>query len=76
MSVSNERLLAYAKYMRDNTDVHDDIKLRMETKMVAKFRTSTLEQRIILSDMMDLDSLYFKEIAVILAENDKTEVNG
>lgn len=76
MSVSNERLLAYAKYMRDNADVHDDIKLRMETKMVAKFRTSTLEQRIILSDMMDLDSLYFKEIAVILAENDKTEVNG
>ena len=76
MSVSNERLLAYAKYMSDNIDVHDDIKLRVDTKMIAKFRVATLEQRQILSDMMDADSFYFKEIAVILAENDKTEVNG
>ena len=76
MSVSNERLLAYAKYMNDNLDVHDEIKLRVDTKMIAKFRTASLEERRIISDIMDADTFYFKEIAVILAENDNTIVNG
>ena len=76
MSVSNERLLAYAKYMNDNLDVHEEIKLRVDTKMIAKFRTASLEERRIISDIMDADTSYFKEIAVILAENDNTIVNG
>lgn len=76
MSVSSERLLAYAKYMDNNLDVHEEIKLRVHTKMIAKFRTATLEERRIISDIMDADTFYFKEIAVILAENDDTVVNG
>jgi hypothetical protein len=76
MSVSSERLLAYAKYVNNNLDVHDAIKLRVHTKMIVKFRSATLEERKIISDIMDADSFYFKEIAVILAENDDTVVNG
>jgi hypothetical protein len=76
MSVSNERLLAYAKYMHDNIDVHNEIIKRVHTKMIVKFRSATLEERKIISDIMDADSFYFKEIAVILAENDDTVVNG
>jgi len=48
----------------------------VHTKMIAKFRTATLEERRIISDIMDADTFYFKEIAVILAENDDTVVNG
>lgn len=76
MSVSNERLLSYAKYMDMNIDVHEEIKLRVNTKMIAKFRTATLEERRIISDIMDADTFYFKEIAVILAENDDPVING
>jgi hypothetical protein len=76
MSVSIDRLLAYAKYMESNSDVHEEIQLRVHTKMIAKFRTATHQERQIISDIMDADTFYFKEIAVILAENDPTAVNG
>jgi hypothetical protein len=75
MSISDTRLLEFAKYIEANADVIDEVRKRVDIKLIKKFRTATLEERAIISDLMDADMMFLKEVGVILAENDKTEIN-
>jgi hypothetical protein len=75
MSISDTRLLEFAKYIEANADVIDEVRKRVDIKLIKKFRTATLEERAIISDLMDADMMFLKEVGVILAENDKTDIN-
>ena len=75
MSVSKARLARFVKYMLVNEDVVSAIGDRIQAKLVARFRKGTLQERAMLSDLMDADSLFMKEVAIIIAENDETKVN-
>lgn len=75
MSISDTRLLEFAKYMQSNDDVIESIGERIDKKLMARFRKGTIGERQIISDLMDADSMFMKEVAVILAENDTIEIN-
>jgi hypothetical protein len=75
MSVSDTRLLEFAKYIESNAEVVDEIQGRVHIKLIKKFRGGTLAERAIISDLMDADMMFMKEVSVILAENSKVEIN-
>lgn len=74
MSVSNDRLLSYAKMIVLNHDEeYNEVKRRIDTKMLDRFRKcGSDEDRKTIADIMNAMDIFTSELRVIVAENATT----
>ena len=68
MSVSKSRLEEFAKYMEANKDVIEEVQERVNRKLFNKFMKASYDERGVISDIIDTDGLFFKEVSIILSK--------
>lgn len=75
MSVSKSQLEEYAKYIL-NHEALEEVKMLVDKRLIARFRSASREQRDELNHMMDATSLFLQELKNIVGESvDLTEDN-
>ena len=67
MSISNNQLLNLAEIL-DSHEAVPEVRDRMKKRLFERFLSSTLEERKIISDIMDAEKLFFAELQNIIAE--------
>ena len=75
MSVSNERLVSYAKMIALNHDEEFvEIKRRIDTKLLDRFRKCNCDDdRKAVADIMNAEDIFFSELRIIIGESVQQE---
>ena len=71
MSVSNERLLSYAKMIvLNHEEEYEAVKRRIDNKLLGRFRVSgSAEGRAAIADLMNAQDIFMCELKIIVAES-------